>query len=143
MPIDYAKRVGKSSIRPIRDTMNFLSLVVRTVMYFQPLKIFAPTSAALFGLAVAWALFSLLILGKLADVSVLVIAMTSTQMLAIGLLADLITKRTSYADEETEEVRELQRASVAQRETFPMDTPRGGPSSPSPRAEATTAAGRP
>ena len=34
-PIDYAKRVGKSSIRPIRDTFNFFSLVLRTIMYFR------------------------------------------------------------------------------------------------------------
>lgn len=91
--IDYHQRVGQSSIKPIRDTANFISLIVRTVMYFKPLQVFGPVSAALFGLAVIWALVSLFCFGKLADVSVLVIAMASTQMLAIGLLADLFSKR--------------------------------------------------
>ena len=37
VPIDYHQRVGRSSIRPIRDTVKFFSLVVRAVMYFRPL----------------------------------------------------------------------------------------------------------
>ncbi|MEE9294956.1 MAG: glycosyltransferase family 2 protein [Phycisphaerae bacterium] len=93
VPIEYAKRVGKSSIRPIRDTANFASLIVRTVMYFKPLKVFVPLSAGLFGLAVLWGLVSKLVFGQLADVSVVVISMASLQVLAIGLLADLIDKR--------------------------------------------------
>lgn len=93
VPIDYAQRVGKSSIRPIQDTANFAGLIVRTVMYFQPLKVFGPLSAGLFGLAIVWGLISKVLFGQLADVSVVVIAMASLQVLAIGLLADLIDKR--------------------------------------------------
>ena len=33
VPIDYYKRKGKSSFHPIADTYNYLSLVVRTIMY--------------------------------------------------------------------------------------------------------------
>jgi glycosyltransferase involved in cell wall biosynthesis len=93
VPIDYARRVGTSSIRPIRDTVNFISLIVRTVMYFKPLKIFGPASALLLGAAIVLGLVSKLVFGQLADVSVLVIAMASLQVLGIGLLADLIDKR--------------------------------------------------
>lgn len=98
VPIDYAKRIGRSSIRPIRDTLNFLSLIVRTVMYFKPLKVFAPVSAILFLTAVGVAIGSKLLLGQLADVTSVTLALASVQMLAIGLLADLIDKRSpSYA----------------------------------------------
>jgi len=93
VPIDYAKRVGRSSIRPIRDTLNFISLIVRTVMYFKPLKVFGPASAILLGLAALLAVVTRFVFGTLADVSVLVIAMASLQVLGIGLLADLIDKR--------------------------------------------------
>lgn len=93
VPIDYAKRVGRSSIRPIRDTLNFISLIVRTVMYFKPLKVFGPASAMLLALAVVLAVVTRFVFGTLADVSVLVIAMASLQVLGIGLLADLIDKR--------------------------------------------------
>ena len=95
VPIDYGKRVGKSSIRPIRDTANFTSLIIRTVMYFKPLKVFVPLSAGLFCLAIVWGLVSKLVFGQLADVSVVVISMASLQVLVIGLLADLIDKRFS------------------------------------------------
>ena len=94
VPIDYAKRVGRSSIRPVRDTVNFLSLIVRTVMYFRPLKVFGPASAIMFALAVTVALVTKFVYGQLADVTSVTLATTSVQLLAIGLLADLIDKRT-------------------------------------------------
>ena len=97
-PIDYAKRIGRSSIRPVRDTIGFLSLIVRTVMYFKPLKIFAPVSAMLFVLAITVAVMTKLLLGQVADVTSVTLALASVQMLAIGLLADLIDKRSpSYS----------------------------------------------
>ena len=36
-PIDYFARVGKSKIRPIRDTLVFLELISRMALYFAPL----------------------------------------------------------------------------------------------------------
>jgi len=45
IPIDYYKRKGsRSSFHPITDTYNYLSLVVRTIMYFNPLKVFLPVA---------------------------------------------------------------------------------------------------
>src|SRR5574337_1100811 len=48
VPIEYKMRSGRSKIRPIRDTMNFLQLIIRTVLYFDPLKIFLPMSMLFF-----------------------------------------------------------------------------------------------
>src|SRR5690606_28317045 len=45
--IDIAARSGTSKIRPIRDTLGFLSLIVRTVLYFNPLKVFYPVTVLL------------------------------------------------------------------------------------------------
>jgi glycosyltransferase involved in cell wall biosynthesis len=42
VPIDYHRRVGRSKINPIADTMNFLSLVARMALYFRPLRVFLP-----------------------------------------------------------------------------------------------------
>lgn len=94
VPINYAKRVGSSSIRPLRDTANFLGLIVRTVMYFRPLKIFAPVSAAVFALAVAVGAMSKVMTGQVADVTSVTLIVAAVQLLAIGLLADLIDKRS-------------------------------------------------
>ncbi len=93
IPINYYARIGRSKIRPIHDTLNFVQLVLRIALYFAPLKVFLPVSLLLMLLAVAWALFSKLILGQLADVSTLVIAMTGFQVAVIGMLAELINQR--------------------------------------------------
>jgi len=94
IPISYAKRIGKSSIRPIHDTLNFIHLIVRTVLYFKPLKIFAPTGALLMVAAFTVALGSKLIWGEVADVTSVTLAMAAIQTMSIGLLADLIEKRS-------------------------------------------------
>jgi glycosyltransferase involved in cell wall biosynthesis len=94
IPISYYKRVGKSKIRPIRDTLGFLQLIIRTVMYFAPLKIFLPVSLVLFLFGLAIFLYSVLVLHKLMDVTVVVTILTSIQIAAIGLLADLMDKRS-------------------------------------------------
>jgi glycosyltransferase involved in cell wall biosynthesis len=93
VPINYYKRVGKSKIRPVQDTLNFIQLVWRIALYFAPLKVFLPLSAFLFLVAIAWALFTLFVLGQLADVTTLVIVMTAFQVAVIGMLAELINKR--------------------------------------------------
>ena len=93
VPINYYARIGRSKIRPIHDTLNFVQLVLRIALYFAPLKVFVPVSLLMMLLAVAWALFSKLILGQLADVSTLVIVMTGFQVAVIGMLAELINQR--------------------------------------------------
>lgn len=93
VPIDYFARVGKSKIRPIQDTLNFVGLVWRIALYFAPLKLFMPLSALLFLAALVWGIFTLVVLGQLADVSTLVIVMTAFQIAMIGLLAELMNKR--------------------------------------------------
>jgi len=94
IPINYHRRRGKSKIRPIRDTLNFVQLILRIGLYFAPLKIFLPLSYTLFFVAIAWGLFSLFVLNKFADASTLTIIMTSIQIGVIGLLAELINHRT-------------------------------------------------
>lgn len=93
MPINYYARIGKSKIRPVQDTLNFIQLVMRIALYFAPLKIFMPLSLFLLVLGVAWALFTKIVLGQLADISTLVIVMSSFQVAMIGLLAELINRR--------------------------------------------------
>lgn len=92
--VDYFQRVGKSKIRPIRDTYNFVLLIIRTVMYFNPLKIFIPFSIILFLGAIIVFLYSFFAFHKVMDISVIVILLSSVQMAAIGLLADLVDKRS-------------------------------------------------
>jgi glycosyltransferase involved in cell wall biosynthesis len=96
-PINYEARIGSSKIRPIRDTLNFLLLILRMALYFAPLKIFLPLSLALFGAAVAWGVFSVVVLGAFADDSTMMILMGAIQVGVLGLLGELINQRTANA----------------------------------------------
>lgn len=91
--IDYFGRVGKSKIRPIKDTLNFLQLIVRTTMYFNPLKIFIPLSILLVIFAFVTLIGSHYLFGEAFDVSFGVLMMTAVMVSAVGMLADLINKR--------------------------------------------------
>jgi glycosyltransferase involved in cell wall biosynthesis len=93
IPIDYHKRVGKSKIKPIRDTANFVRLILRMGLYFVPLKVFLPMSVALIILAIVWGVATRMLFGQLADVTTIVIAMTGIQVAIFGLLAELINHR--------------------------------------------------
>lgn len=46
-PIDYHVRVGRSKIRP-RHAFDFLILILRTIVYFNPMKVFLPIGAIFF-----------------------------------------------------------------------------------------------
>ncbi len=92
--IDYHPRTGKSKIRPFSDTLGFLMTIIRTVMYFNPLKIFIPISVALFLLGMWILLYSAFFLGRVMDVTVIILVSLAVQVAVIGLLADLIDKRS-------------------------------------------------
>ncbi len=91
LPIDYARRTGRSKIRPIRDMVNFLLLIHRVVLYFNPLKIFMPVSLLILAGFAASALYDILVLSNLTE-KTLILLFAGVQILAVGLLADMISK---------------------------------------------------
>lgn len=95
VPIDYHKRVGKSSINPITDFHTFLMLIVATVTYFRPLKFYVPVSYVLFGLAVLRGVRDIIVLDRLAGLTVILV-MLAVQVWFFGLLADIVVKRTEH-----------------------------------------------
>ncbi|MEM1347486.1 MAG: glycosyltransferase family 2 protein [Myxococcota bacterium] len=93
VPINYLKREGKSKIRPIADTLNFVKLIVRTVMYFDPLRIFVPVSLLFFVASVTVGYVSWAQYGQVADVTTVALFITSVHVFAIGMLADMLNRR--------------------------------------------------
>lgn len=91
--INYAHRAGNSKIKPIRDTLGFLSLIVRTVLYFNPLKVFYPVTAVLGLLFMSSLGYDLVVTMNLGDKTVLLFV-AFVQVLSVGLLADLIEKKS-------------------------------------------------
>ena len=95
VPIDYRRREGRSKIRPIRDTIGFLSLIIRTVMFFDPLRVFLPLALLFFLASLAVGLGSYFLAGRLMDVTTVVLLVTGVQLLALGIIADTINRRLS------------------------------------------------
>jgi glycosyltransferase involved in cell wall biosynthesis len=92
IPIDYLKRAGKSKIHPIKDTLNFIRLIITTIMYFNPLKVFMPISFVIFLLGLALLAYDIFVIQNIGDKTVFVLSIAFlTGML--GMLADLIVKR--------------------------------------------------
>jgi glycosyltransferase involved in cell wall biosynthesis len=93
VPIDYFPRKGRSSFHPIRDTYSYLMLVVRTVMYFNPIKVLFPFGLLLFLTGVVrqgwW--FAIGNLHVLSSNVLLVLA--GLNILMMALLADLVVRR--------------------------------------------------
>jgi len=98
VPIEYRAREGKSKIRPMRDTANFIALILRTIVYFNPLKVFVPLSIAFVVAAFATALISEFMTGQVMDVTALFLFIAGLQMLLIGVIADLILKLTGMRE---------------------------------------------
>jgi glycosyltransferase involved in cell wall biosynthesis len=92
IPINYHKRVGKSSIKPIRDFTNFTILIIRICAYFKPLNVFVPPALLLIFLGIIKGAIDYHGQGHLGLFGI-VLALTGVQMLFIGLLADLIDHR--------------------------------------------------
>jgi len=92
IPIDYHKREGKSKLRPLRDTYGFLKLIVRTVLYFQPLKVFMPLSFLFFIVGFILLLYRIFIAEAFVT-TITLLFMAAFQLFIVGLLADLIDKR--------------------------------------------------
>jgi hypothetical protein len=95
IPIDYMKRNkdSKSSIKPLRDFVGFMSLILRMSIYFKPLKIFVPIGGVLFAAGLIKGFVDFFRLDYFGSGNVMVV-LAGLQILFLGLLADLIIRRT-------------------------------------------------
>ncbi len=89
---NYHKRVGKSSIHPVRDFTNFTILIVRICAYFKPLNVFVPPAMLMIVFGLAKGALDYAGQGKLGLLAIAA-ALTGVQTLFMGLLADLIDRR--------------------------------------------------
>ncbi len=92
-PIDYKRRIGKSKIQPIRDTLRFVQLIARMGMYFAPLRVLAPIVFVLSILFFGSLIYDVFYIKNLTDKTVMLLMFTMNTAI-FGLLADMIDKRT-------------------------------------------------
>ena len=91
VPVDYYRRTGKSKIRPIRDTYNFFLLVIRTIMYFDPLRVFAPVALFLLLAGILFAGYEIFRFKNITTAAAIFL-FAGVQTGILGILADLIVK---------------------------------------------------
>lgn len=92
IPIDYATRAGRSKIRPIRNTYDFFILILRTSVFFAPLRFFSPIGLSLM-LAGAVLVGYRALVGAAFGATSVILFVAGLQLLAVGLLADLVNRR--------------------------------------------------
>jgi glycosyltransferase involved in cell wall biosynthesis len=89
VPIEYRPRIGRSKFHPLKDTLAYLSSVLRIVLYFRPLKVFLPAAAGLIGFGLLKSIASFAWTGSLQESDVIIfIAGFMTTML--GLVAEVV-----------------------------------------------------
>lgn len=95
VPIDYFERKGRGShFHPLRDTYNYIMLLIRAITYFNPLKVFLPLSLLLLFAGAAKLVRDVIVFDWHLPGSTLMIILTGFQLLAIGLIADLVVRRS-------------------------------------------------
>ena len=92
--IDYAARAGRSKFHWWSDTRRYLTQVIRLVLSYNPLRIFLPLTLALALLATGKLVFDLVDKDFRVATNTLLIFFAAFQLLAIGLLADLMVRVT-------------------------------------------------
>jgi glycosyltransferase involved in cell wall biosynthesis len=97
VPIDYCGRVKTSKIKPFKDGMNFILLILKVITYFNPLRIFLPLSFGLLLASVIVFLGSLFLLDRILDATIISLFVAAIQTGSFGLLADAFSRRQRQA----------------------------------------------
>ncbi len=102
LPIEYAKRAGKSHFHPIRDAYRYMLQVVRMVTFFEPLRVFAPAAFLLLFLGVTKFVYDI-VSGIVTDgdpfalsINTVLLLITGLILFSLGLLADLIVRTSRH-----------------------------------------------
>ena len=91
VPIEYFRRVGKSSINPVHF-INFMFLVFRLSTLFNPLKVFIPFSAMLFLVGIFYGIYQFATISNLGDLPVMFV-LAALQVGIFGFVADAIARQ--------------------------------------------------
>ncbi len=93
VPIDYFPRKGRSSFHPITDTYNYILLVIRTVMYFNPIKVLLPVGVLLLILGIVRQIVQFYTVNLHVQSSNVLLVLAGLNIVMMALLADLVVRR--------------------------------------------------
>lgn len=92
VPIDYAKRAGRSKFHFRKDAYRYILQVLRMVMYFNPLKVLMPIALWLLGIGIAKGIFDVVVHPFRIAINTVLLLVTGLIIAAMALLADLIVR---------------------------------------------------
>jgi len=98
VPIEYAKRAGRSKFHWWSDTKRYLVQVIRMVLGYNPLRVFLPLAFALILLAFGKLAFDWVTRDFALAANTLLLFLAAFNALAIGLLADLVVRTSRRRD---------------------------------------------
>lgn len=90
VPIHARARQGRSHIRPLRDGVRFLLIIIKIGTLYSPLKLFLPVAACFFLTGLGYYLYSYLTSGRLTNMSVLLFIAAILTFL-IGIVSEQIS----------------------------------------------------
>jgi glycosyltransferase involved in cell wall biosynthesis len=99
IPIDYAPRSGRSKFHWWADTKRYATQIIRMILSFNPLRFFLPLALFLTALGTGKLIFDWVGKDFHLATNTLLIFFAAFQMLAIGLLADLVVRVSRPRDE--------------------------------------------
>ena len=90
VPIHAAKRIGKSHIHPLKDSVRFFLIIFKIATLYSPLKMFLPFAVLLFLLATGWYGYTLYEYQRFTNMSALLYT-GSIMIFLMGLISEQIT----------------------------------------------------
>ncbi|MFO0042533.1 MAG: glycosyltransferase family 2 protein [Pseudomonadota bacterium] len=93
VPVDVAQRIGKSHIRPLRDGVRFVIIILRIATLYAPLKLFLPVAGSFALLGIGNYAYTFATTGRFTNMSALMLS-AAVIVFLIGLISDQITSLT-------------------------------------------------
>ena len=98
IPIEYSERAGKSKFHWWKDTKRYITQVVRMVLSYNPLKVFLPLAFGLLAIGAVKLGYDAIRYDLRVTTNTLLLLFAAFQLLAIGLLADLVVRVSKPRD---------------------------------------------
>lgn len=90
VPIHMPRRTGKSHIRPLRDGVRFLLIIIKIGTLYSPQKLFLPISATFFITGLSYYIYTFISIGRFTNMSALMFISAILTFL-IGIVSEQIS----------------------------------------------------
>jgi len=89
--IDYRKRLGKSTFHPLKDTYNYLITIIRTIVYFDPLRLLVPVDLFVVAFAIFFTLRDIILFLQLNSVTI-ISWITALLVMILAIVSDQLSR---------------------------------------------------